>query len=281
MTNATLYLIASRKLGALITALYSTSFNLATHFLGKGVRQPVRSLYGFVRLADEIVDTFHDQPQRKLLERFREDTREAIRNRFSIHPVLHAFQDVVHAFSIEQELIEAFFDSMAMDLNQSAYARPDYEQYIYGSAEVVGLMCLRIFSEGDERLYRRLKPYARSLGAAFQKVNFLRDFKDDYQELGRIYFPELDFSRLDETSKERIIQEIEADFAHALEGIRQLPLNSRLAVYIAYVYYRNLLEKIRRAPVNRLLEQRVRIPNGRKMYLMGKAILLNRLNIIR
>jgi phytoene synthase len=243
-------------------------------------RDPIYGIYGFVRFADEIVDTFHEYPKSELLNMFREDTFRAIEERISLNPVLHAFQQVVHRYGIERELIEAFLHSMAMDLHNDRYDETGYDRYIYGSAEVVGLMCLRVFCEGDAGRYEQLKASACRLGAAFQKINFLRDLKSDFDERGRVYFPGVDFTRFDNDEKRRIEAEIEADFDAALEGIRRLPEGARLGVYVAYKYYRQLFAKIRRAPAHRVAEQRIRVSDKRKVYVLFSSAVRHGLNFL-
>jgi phytoene/squalene synthetase len=234
-------------------------------------RMPVYAIYGFVRFADEIVDTFHGYPKVELLERFRQDTYKAIEERISLNPVLHAFQEVVHQYKIERELIDAFLDSMEMDLHHKYYGSGLYEKYIYGSAEVVGLMCLRVFCEGDKEQFERLKSPARSLGAAFQKINFLRDLKSDFDDRGRVYFPGVDFSNFTCTDKRRIEAEIKKDFDDAYAGIVNLPKGARFGVYLAYVYYLNLFKKIRRTAAAKVKEQRIRVNDGQKLYLLATS----------
>jgi phytoene/squalene synthetase len=264
----------------LITNRYSTSFSLGIRTLSQRFRAPVYAIYGFVRYADEIVDTFHDFDKKYLLDAFREDAYRAIEQGISLNPVLHAFQQVVNEFNIERELIDAFLHSMEMDLDQSTHNDNTYGEYIYGSAEVVGLMCLRVFCEGDNAQYEQLKPGARSLGAAFQKVNFLRDLKSDYQERGRVYFPGVDFDHFDNEAKAIIEADIQKDFDDALQAIRQLPSGARKGVYLAYVYYRKLFEKIRQAPAVRVQQARIRIPDGRKLTLLIQSYFKHRLNAI-
>lgn len=246
----------------------------------KRFRAPIYGIYGFVRFADEIVDTFHDKPKARLLDRFCEDTWRAIDERISLNPVLHSFQEVVHTYRIERELIEAFLHSMRMDLDNQAYDSAGYEEYIYGSAEVVGLMCLRVFAEGDDALYQRLKSPARSLGAAFQKINFLRDIKSDFDDRGRIYFPGVDFSNFTNADKKQIEADIRADFDAGLEGIRQLPKGARLGVYLAYKYYTQLFAKIKKAPAQRVAEERIRVSDKRKVYLVFTSTLRHSLNFL-
>ena len=271
--------VASRT-GKLITKRYSTSFSLGTRLLSKDLRAAIYSIYGFVRLADEIVDTFHDHDKATLLAQFRADTWAAIEQRISLNPVLQAFQRVVNQYEIEHSYIAAFFDSMEMDLNKSVYNKSGYQEYIYGSAEVVGLMCLQVFCRGDHEQFNRLKGPARKLGAAFQKVNFLRDLNEDYQELGRTYFPNLDLTSFTPSAKAQIEAEIEADFKAAWEGIKALPKGSKLGVYVAYVYYLNLFKRIRNKPGEVLFEQRVRVPNYYKLYLMASSYMKYRFRFV-
>lgn len=264
----------------LITQHYSTSFTLGIKTLHKKFHLPIYAVYGFVRYADEIVDTFHNYDKKELLKRFKEDTYRAIEERISLNPVLHSFQRVVNEYKIEKELIDAFLYSMEMDLCEKSYNQEGYAKYIYGSAEVVGLMCLRIFCEGDENKYENLKSYARSLGAAFQKVNFLRDLKSDYQERGRTYFPQVDFKNFDLNAKKIIEDDIQKDFDHAYEGIQKLPKSAKLGVYLAYVYYKKLFHKIKGLPASRIMNERVRVPDSRKMTLLLQSYFLYRLNYI-
>lgn len=251
----------------IITTNYSTSFSLGIKSLHKKFHYPIYAIYGFVRYADEIVDTFHEYDKKALLNKFKVETYQAISDKISFNPVLHAFQLVVNQYHIEEELIEAFLYSMAMDLEQKIYDQLDYEKYIYGSAEVVGLMCLRVFCEGNDEMYQQLKSPARNLGSAFQKVNFLRDIKDDYQIRGRVYFPQLELNNITTEVKEAIFQDIQSDFDKAYHGIINLPAGSRLGVYLAYIYYLNLFKKIKKTAFSRLLKERIRIPNFNK-YLM-------------
>jgi phytoene/squalene synthetase len=263
-----------------ITRNYSTSFTLGIRTLAKKFHDPIYAIYGFVRYADEIVDTFHGFDKKRLLDRFREDTWKAIEEGISLNPVLHSFQKVVNTFKIERELTESFLYSMEMDLYEQTYDQHKYETYIYGSAEVVGLMCLRVFCEGDEEKYARLKGPARSLGSAFQKVNFLRDLKSDYKERGRVYFPEVDFSRFDDRAKAMIEADIRKDFDHGLEGIMQLPDGARSGVYLAYQYYLRLLSRISRVPATRIMEARIRVPDNQKLALWVKTYFQHQLNFI-
>lgn len=273
MNTIALYDKVCLKASRHTTYSYSTSFSLGIRSLNKRFHASIHAVYGFVRFADEIVDTFHGFNKEDLLGRFREDTRRAIAEGISLNPILHSFQRVVNTYGIERELYDTFLDSMAMDLTDKAHDQRSYETYILGSAEVVGLMCLRVFCEGNEELYQRLKPAAMKLGAAFQKVNFLRDLKDDHQNLGRTYFPGIDVSRMDGTLKARIEEDIQRDFDAALAGIRQLPKGARFGVYIAYVYYLNLFRKIKALPCDRILNERVRVRNRRKFLLLTTSYL--------
>lgn len=264
----------------LITNRYSTSFSMGIRVFDKRFRAPIYAVYGFVRFADEIVDTFHDAPKAELLQRFREDTYKAIDEKISLNPVLHAFQMTVHEYGIERELIDAFLDSMEMDLFFDRYEDRLYKKYIYGSAEVVGLMCLRVFCEGDEALYQRLKAPACSLGSAFQKINFLRDMKSDFDERGRVYFPGVDYTRFSNEDKHEIEEDIKKDFDDAYKGIVQLPNGARFGVYLAYIYYTKLFQKIKSAPATRVTQERIRVPNGRKFTLLFSSALRNSLNLL-
>lgn len=264
----------------LITNRYSTSFSMGIRVFDKKFRAPIYAVYGFVRFADEIVDTFHDYSKAELLERFKEDTYKAIEEGISLNPVLHSFQETVRKYSIEKELIEAFLKSMEMDLYHNAYEDSLYKEYIYGSAEVVGLMCLRVFCEGDNERYEHLKDAACSLGAAFQKINFLRDMKSDFDERGRVYFPGVDFVNFSARDKELIEADIKKDFDDAYVGIVQLPDGARFGVYLAYVYYTNLFKKIKRATAVRVTEERIRVRNRKKVYLLFSSALKSRLNLM-
>lgn len=264
----------------IVTRKYSTSFYLAIRTLDKRLRAPICGIYGFVRLADEIVDTFHDFDKKTLLERFCDDTFRAIEEGISLNPVLHAFQQVVNQYAVDHQLIRDFIRSMEMDLETTVHGRGSFEEYVYGSAEAVGLMCLQVFCEGDQALYERLKQPARRLGAAFQKVNFLRDVQADYQERGRMYFPGVEWKYFTNLDKEKIEQEILEDFNAAYAGILALPRSSRTGVYLAYVYYLRLFEKIRKLPASRILHERVRVPDQQKLSLLVRTYLLGRLNIL-
>lgn len=264
----------------LTTKTYSTSFSLGILFLSKKMRNPIYAIYGFVRFADEIVDSFHDYNKKELLDRFTADTWQAIRDGISLNPILNSFQSVVRQYNIRHEWIEKFLQSMEMDLYRHEYDEEKYRSYIFGSAEAVGLMCLHVFTDKNEALFEELKPYAMRLGAAFQKVNFLRDAQADNEVLGRTYFPGVELHRFSEEQKRRIEADIEADFRVALAGIRKLPNSSKNGVYLAYYYYWNLFRKIKRLPAERILKQRIRIPNGQKLLLMLKSNLKYQLNIL-
>lgn len=275
-----LYESVSRECSKHITTRYSTSFSLGIRMFSPRMRPPIYSIYGFVRFADEIVDTFHHKDKAELLEEFKEDTYKAIDRRISLNPVLQAFQEVVHDYNIEWELIEAFLRSMEMDLDHSRYHQDLYEEYIYGSAEVVGLMCLRVFCEGNDEMYQSLKSPACSLGAAFQKVNFLRDMKSDFDERKRVYFPGVKFHDFCDEDKTAIECDIQNDFDAAYEGIKQLPKGTRLGVYVAYVYYQNLLQKISSSNAEIIRKKRLRVNDGKKIYLLLTSSVKNRLNMI-
>ena len=273
MNTIALYDRVCLKASRHTTRSYSTSFSLGIRSLHKRFHDPIYAIYGFVRFADEIVDTFHDHDKVDLMARFRADTYKAIADGISLNPILHSFQRVVNTYGIEEELYDTFLRSMEMDLTDHAHDRESYELYILGSAEVVGLMCLRVFCEGDDALYQRLKPSAMRLGAAFQKVNFLRDLKDDHVNLGRTYFPGVDVRNMSAEDKRRIEGEIDDDFRAALEGIRQLPQGARFGVYMAYIYYMNLFRKIQALPTERILQERVRVRNRRKIALLTTSYL--------
>lgn len=258
----------SLECGKLITQRYSTSFTLGIQTLDKKFHEPIYSIYGFVRFADEIVDTFHEHDKAGLLATFRKETYEAIERGISLNPVLHGFQLIVNRYKIDLDLIEAFFKSMAMDLDFRTYQDSNYQEYIYGSAEVVGLMCLKVFVEGNVEMYEHLKNPARKLGSAFQKVNFLRDIKSDYEERGRVYFPGVSFELFDKISKVAIEKDIQNDFDEALIGIAQLPEGAKLGVKVAYLYYQKLFDKIKGVSADTITHERVRIPNSQKFTLL-------------
>ncbi len=275
-----LFHTSSEKCSRLVTELYSTSFSSAIRLLHKDLRQPVFNIYGFVRFADEIVDTFHDFDKETLLAQFKKETYDAIERGISLNPILNSFQQTVIAYNIDHSLIDAFFHSMEMDLTHTQYDCQSYKEYIYGSAEVVGLMCLYVFCEGKKELYENLKQPARALGAAFQKVNFLRDIKADYSGLSRIYFPGCDFENFSAAEKRRIEDEIQNDFREAFQGIVRLPLKARFGVYVAYKYYFSLFRKIRRLEPALVKEKRVRIPNYYKAMIILRAGVKNQLRLI-
>ncbi|NDE09623.1 MAG: phytoene/squalene synthase family protein [Chitinophagia bacterium] len=262
------------------TERYSTSFSSAIKLLHQDLRGPIFNIYGFVRFADEIVDTFHQFNKAELLIEFKKDTYLAIERGISLNPILHSFQLTVNKFRISHELIEAFFVSMEMDLDKTSYNSQGYKEYIYGSAEVVGLMCLYVFCEGDQAKYDELKPGAQSLGAAFQKVNFLRDVKADYEQLSRTYFPEVDFNNFTPSMKKQIEEDIAIDFAAAYDAIINLPVKARFGVYVAYKYYLSLFKKIKKSNPSNILEQRIRIPNYGKAFIVAKAGLRSQLNML-
>jgi 15-cis-phytoene synthase len=270
----------SRHCSKITTERYSTSFASAIKLLHKDLRTPIYNIYGFVRFADEIVDTFHDFDKQTLLQQFKEETYDAIGRGISLNPILHSFQRTVNEYKMDHSLIEAFFRSMEMDICSRNFNEEQYNEYIYGSAEVVGLMCLYIFCEGNKRQFENLKPYAQSLGAAFQKVNFLRDVKSDYNNLERVYFPGVDFSNFTMHMKNDIEENILADFNYAYKGILQLPMKARFGVYVAYKYYFSLFKKIKKVNPASILEQRIRIPNYRKALIILRAGVKNQLHLI-
>lgn len=275
-----LYNDTCEECSKLITNKYSTSFSLGIKMFDPRFRTPIYNIYGFVRFADEIVDTFHNHNKKTLLDQFRKDAHEAIEKKLSLSPVLHAFQKTVHEYSIDTDLIDAFLDSMEMDLDKTDYEWHTYNKYIYGSAEVVGLMCLKVFTENNVELYDKLKEPARKLGSAFQKINFLRDIKSDYEERGRTYFPGLDYLQFNNLEKQEIEEDISKDFAAGYIGITQLPQGCRLGVYLAYIYYINLFKKIKNTSASTLAEERVRVPDSKKLYLLFSSALRNSLNLL-
>lgn|SRR5688572_17885470 len=271
---------ASENCSRAITKKYSTSFFSAIGFLHKDLRPPIFNIYGFVRLADEIVDTFHNYDKPLLLEEFKNETYKAIERRISLNPILHSFQITVNEYRIDLKLIEAFFHSMETDINKKAFSGKEYGEYIYGSAEVVGLMCLKVFCGGREDVCEQLKSSAKSLGAAFQKVNFLRDLKADHEGLARMYFPGCDFNNFRETDKEQIEDDILNDFRAAYSGLVQLPAKARFGVYVAYKYYFSLFKKIKRMRPARMLARRIHIPNYYKAMIVFRAGIKNQLKLI-
>lgn len=271
----------SNKCSKLTTIAYSTSFSFGIKALDKRLHAPIYGIYGFVRFADEIVDTFHEYDKHHLFNKFKEDTIDAIESKVSLNPILNSFQKVVNEYKIEWNLINTFLESMEMDLDEfQPYDTDKYNKYILGSAEVVGLMCLKVFLNGNVEQYEALKPSAMSLGAAFQKVNFLRDANSDFSYLGRTYFPDVNMIEFSEEDKLKIETDIEIDFKEALEGIKLLPLSSRGGVYLAYIYYYNLFRKIKSLPSSKVMEERIRIPNTDKVALMIQSMVKNQLNLI-
>ncbi len=264
----------------MITRKYSTSFSLGITFLAKKFHAPIYSIYGFVRLADEIVDSFHEFDKESLLDEFIQSTRDAVLKKISLNPVLNSFQEVVHTYNIEYSLIDQFLNSMSMDLKKQDYTRDSYDTYILGSAEVVGLMCLRVFTNGKFQLYEELKPAAMKLGSAFQKVNFLRDLRADYEQLGRTYFPGVDLNQFTQEDKMRIEAEIEEEFHESLKGIRKLPIGARSGVYLAYRYYVKLFKKIKAVPAGHVMKKRIRISNGRKLGIMIHSVVRHSFNTL-
>ncbi len=270
----------SHECSRLTTKRYSTSFSSAIKLLHKDVRGPIFDIYGLVRFADEIVDTLHDFDKATLLANFKAETYAAIENGVSLNPIIHSFQRTVNRFNIDHKLIDAFFRSMEFDLDKGQYSTTDYQEYIYGSAEVVGLMCLYVFCDGNKESYELLKPSAQALGSAFQKVNFLRDVKADYQQLNRVYFPGVDFNSFTYEMKSLIESDIAKDFADAYAGILKLPLTARFGVYLAYKYYLSLFKKIKAVKPQRILEERIRIPNYMKLWVATKVVIRTQLNIL-
>lgn len=271
---------ASEHCSRVVTERYSTSFSSAIRMLHRDLRTPIFNIYGFVRFADEIVDSFHAHDKATLLAQFKQETWEAIDRGISLNPILSSFQRTVNQYNIDRALISAFFHSMEMDLSKTQYDSAGYQEYIYGSAEVVGLMCLYVFCDGKKEMYDKLEAPARSLGAAFQKVNFLRDFNADYNGLSRVYFPGCDFSNFSQRDKEKIEADIQYDYDQAYEGILRLPMKSRFGVYVAYKYYLSLFRKIRRMQPASVLQQRIRIPNYRKALIILRASVKNQLRLI-
>ena len=264
-----------------VTKTYSTSFSLATRMLSKNIRQDIYNIYGFVRFADEIVDTFHNYDKEILLNRFIDELEYSLQNDISLNPILNSFQITVKKYNIDKHLIDSFLSSMRLDLEKKEYSNyEDYKSYIYGSADVVGLMCLKVFVQGDTKMYEELKPYAISLGSAFQKVNFLRDYKADLKELNRTYFPNLVNKSFDDAAKKKILNEIKDDFATALKGIYMLPNNSKFGVYAAYKYYKRLLKKLDKTSSSVIKNKRVRVPNYQKVDVLARSYVRYRLNIL-
>ena len=264
-----------------VTQTYSTSFSLASKMLSKSIRMDIYNIYGFVRFADEIVDSFHDFNKEDLFYKFTEDLELALKDRISLNPILNAFQHTYHKYQIDKSLVDAFMKSMRLDLHKTDYLTEDeYKAYIYGSADVVGLMCLKVFVKGDKTKYEALKDTAMSLGSAFQKVNFLRDLKADFEGLNRTYFPNTDLNNLNEETKQHIIDDIEADFRQGLIGIKKLPLDAKFGVFMAYRYYHQLLKKLKKTPALQIKESRIRVSNPKKIELLMRSYVKYQLNLI-
>ncbi|MBJ7880532.1 phytoene/squalene synthase family protein [Gelidibacter salicanalis] len=271
----------SHKCSKAVTNSYSTSFSLATKMLANSIRQDIYNIYGFVRFADEIVDSFHDYDKQMLFDRFEEDVELALQQKISLNPILNAFQETYHKFNIDRHLVDSFLKSMRLDLHKNDYlTEADYKMYIYGSADVVGLMCLKVFVKGDKNRYEALKDSAMSLGSAFQKVNFLRDLKADFEDLSRTYFPNTNLNHLDEISKKAIIEDIENDFALGLKGIKELPIEAKFGVFMAYRYYNQLLKKLKNTPALDIKSARIRVPNYKKFELLTRSYVKYQLNLM-
>ena len=276
-----IYDIVSKDCSKMVTKTYSTSFSMATKMLSNSIRQDIYNIYGFVRLADEIVDSFHDYPKKELFSKFENDLEISLRNRISLNPILNSFQYTYHKYDIDYELVSSFMDSMRLDLSKSKYkTEEEYKNYIYGSADVVGLMCLKVFVKGDSKKYDELKNSAMSLGSAFQKVNFLRDLKADFDNLNRTYFPNTDLHNLDENSKQNIIIDIENDFSEGLKGIKLLPIEAKFGVFMAYRYYSQLLKKLKKTPALEIKNTRIRVPNYKKIELLTRSFVKYHLNLL-
>jgi phytoene/squalene synthetase len=271
----------SESCSRIVTESYSTSFTLATKMLDSSIRQDIYNIYGFVRFADEIVDSFHNYDKKKLLNLFEKDLKKSIEDKISLNPILNSFQKTVHNYQIDYELVDSFLNSMKLDLDKKKYlSKKEFDQYVYGSADVVGLMCLKVFVKGNKNQYNDLRPYAMSLGSAFQKVNFLRDLKADHDGLNRSYFPNLNIDEFDEPSKKIILDEIDKDFRHALKGIFKLPSSARFGVYTAYKYYLKLLNKLRKTHPLKIKSSRIRVPNYQKVNVLARSYVRYRLNIL-
>ena len=265
----------------LVTKSYSTSFSLATKMLSKSIRNDIYNIYGFVRFADEIVDSFHDYNKEELFNYFVIDFERSLNDKISLNPIINSFQRTYHKYNIDKHLVDSFLKSMRMDLHKKEYlTREEYQEYIYGSADVVGLMCLKIFVNGDNEKYEELKQMAMSLGSAFQKVNFLRDLKADHDNLSRTYFPNTDLGNLDEVSKQHIIDDIEKDFEEGLKGIKKLPIEAKFGVFMAYRYYKQLLNKLKKTPALEIKNTRIRVPNYRKFYILTRSYVKYQLNLL-
>ncbi|HBL80217.1 MAG TPA: phytoene synthase [Aequorivita sp.] len=277
-----LFDIVSKKCSKEVTKTYSTSFSLATRMLGPAIRQDIYNIYGFVRFADEIVDSFHKYNKEILFNRFENALEEALSDKISLNPILNSFQETVYKYNIQKELIDTFMASMRLDLTKSVYSTTEeFNDYIYGSADVVGLMCLKVFVKGDIEKYNQLKESAMNLGSAFQKVNFLRDLKEDYENLSRTYFPNTNLDSLDEESKMIIIEEIEENFNRGYQGILQLPHDSKLGVFVAYRYYKRLLKKLQQTPAIEIKNARIRVPNVEKIGLLTRSYVKYQLNLVK
>ena len=271
----------SSKCSKVVTKTYSTSFSMATKMLAKSIRQDIYNIYGFVRLADEIVDSFHNYPKEKLFKGFEMDLNNALKNKISLNPILNSFQFTYHRYNIDRELVDSFMNSMRQDLYKTNYkTQEEYKKYIYGSADVVGLMCLKVFVKGNNEKYTYLKEFAESLGSAFQKVNFLRDLRADHDNLNRTYFPNTDLDNLDEISKINIIIDIEKDFSNGLKGIKMLPIEAKFGVFMAYRYYCQLLKKLKKTPALEIKNTRIRVPNYKKFELLTRSFVKYHLNLL-
>ena len=271
----------SHNCSKLVTKSYSTSFSLATKMLYKSIRFDIYNIYGFVRFADEIVDSFHGYDKETLFNRFSEDLEHALNDKISLNPILNAFQHTYHKYNIDKSLVDAFMNSMQLDLHKTEYlTEEEYKAYIYGSADVVGLLCLKVFVNGDDDKYNQLKDTAMSLGSAFQKVNFLRDLKADFEGLDRTYFPNTDLKNLDEKSKQDIIDDIEADFEKGLIGIKKLPIEAKFGVFMAYRYYHQLLKKLKKTPALQIKNARIRVSNPKKIELLMRSYVKYQLNLM-
>ncbi|MDG2485628.1 MAG: phytoene/squalene synthase family protein [Flavobacteriaceae bacterium] len=271
----------SENCSKVVTESYSTSFTLATKMLDSSIRQDIYNIYGFVRFADEIVDSFHDFDKQHLLNLFELDLKKSIKDKISLNPILNSFQKTFNKYEIDYELVDSFLKSMKWDLNKKQYLnKEEFDEYVYGSADVVGLMCLKVFVKGNQKQYNDLKPYAMSLGSAFQKVNFLRDLKADHDGLNRSYFPNLNIEEFDEESKKIILNEIDKDFSHALKGIFLLPSSARFGVYTAYKYYLKLLNKLKNTNPLKIKTTRIRVPNYQKINVLARSYIRYRLNIL-
>jgi phytoene synthase len=271
----------SKECSRMITQTYSTSFSMATKMLSNSIRQDIYNIYGFVRLADEIVDSFHDYDKEALFVQFEADLESALINKISLNPILNSFQETYHTYALEKDMVDAFMNSMRQDLHKTVYhTEEEYKNYIYGSADVVGLMCLKVFVNGDTEQYNTLKQTAMALGSAFQKVNFLRDLKADHDQLNRTYFPNTDLNNLDELSKQAIIDDIENDFSEGLKGIKQLPLDAKFGVFMAYRYYNQLLKKLKTTPALEIKSTRIRVPDYKKVELLTRSYVKYQLNLL-